>query len=175
MTTAAVEPRLRPASKDDLGQILDILNHEITASTSSWTTSQKSLDDVQVWFEDRLNAELPIIVADIDGQVAGYASYGPFRSGEGYSGTVEHTVYVARAFRRQGIARQLLQAVIAAARQAGLRRMVGGVSSTAQGSLALHSDLGFEDCGRLPGVGRKFGRSLDLVFMVYRLDGAEDS
>lgn len=110
-----------------------------------------------------------MLVADLDGNIGGYGSYGPFRAGEGYRGTVEHTVYVTEGYRRRGIAQSLVQALIRKARKDGFHRMIGGVSSGAVGSYALHQALGFEDCGRLPGIGQKFGQNLDLIFMVYRL------
>ena len=164
------EVQIRPADPGDLNDIRDILNHEIATSTASWTTIPKSVDDMAGWFTARRDGGFPVLVAEVAGTNAGYASFGPFRSGEGYAGTVEHTVYVAKAFRRRGIARMLLQALITAASEAGFRRMVGGVSSGAEGSHALHTALDFVEAGRLPGIGMKFGRDLDLIFMVRRLD-----
>ena len=167
---AADSALIRPAVSDDLGQIKDILNYEIMTSTVSWTSTPKSFEQMLSWFNDRRDAGFPILVAIIDDQVAGYASYGPFRAGEGYASTVEHTVYVKHDYRRQGLARLLIERLFEIARSLGLRRMVGGVSSGAEGSYELHLRLGFEDCGRLPGIGQKFGQDLDLIFMVYRLD-----
>lgn len=125
---------------------------------------------MRFWLEQREASGFPVFVAESNGTIAGYASYGAFRSGEGYSGTVEHTVYVAEPFQRRGIARDLVNALIARAQNAGVRRMIGGISSGAEGSYALHKALGFEEVGRLPGIGRKFGQDLDLILMIYRLD-----
>ena len=47
--------------------------------------------------------------------------------------------------------------------------MVGGVDSSNAASIRLHEQAGFEIQGQLKGVGRKFGRRLDLVFMVKQL------
>ena len=43
--------------------------------------------------------------------------------------------------------------------------MVGAIDAENTGSLRLHARLGFVETGRMPQVGRKFGRWLDLVFM----------
>jgi phosphinothricin acetyltransferase len=51
--------------------------------------------------------------------------------------------------------------------------MVGGVSADQPASMSLHRDLGFEEQGRLKGVGLKRGRRLDLALMVLDLDGRE--
>ena len=48
--------------------------------------------------------------------------------------------------------------------------MVGGIDATNVGSIRLHEAFGFETVGRLPEVGFKFGRYMDLVFMQKLLD-----
>ncbi len=164
---------LRNAGPGDLAAIAEILNIEIRSGTASWTETPKSVDDMARWFGERLADGYPVLVAEDGGEVLGYASYGPFRPGEGYRGTVEHSVYVARPARGRGIARLLMERLIAAARAAGLARMVGGVSADQPASMALHRDLGFEEQGRLKGVGVKRGQRLDLALMVLALDGGE--
>ena len=164
---------LRDAEPDDLAAIAEILNIEIRSGTASWTEIPKSADDMTRWFAERVAGGYPVLVAEDGGEVLGYASYGPFRTGEGYRGTVEHSVYVARPARGRGIARLLMERLIAAARAAGLARMVGGISADQTASMDLHRDLGFEKQGRLKGVGVKRGKRLDLALMVLALDGAE--
>ena len=165
--------RLRPAEESDLPALAEILNAEIRSGTASWTEQPKSEEDMRGWYAERRAAGLPVLVAAEGERVLGYASYGPFRRGEGYRLTVEHSVYVARDARRRGIARSLMQALIEKARGAGLRRMIGGVSGDQPASLALHRALGFVEAGRLGGVGCKHGRWLDLVLMQLDLDRDE--
>lgn len=155
---------------DDLPAIADILNAEIASGTASWTETPKTADDMAAWFAERRQGGFPVIVAEGGGEVLGYASYGPFRRGEGYRETIEHSVYVSRSARGRGIARLLMERLIAAARAAGFTRMVGGVSADQPASLGLHRALGFEEQGRLKGVGVKRGKRLDLAFMVLALD-----
>jgi phosphinothricin acetyltransferase len=162
---------LRDAQPGDLAAIAGLLNHEIRSGTASWTETPKSEDDMARWFQDRRASGFPVLVAEEGGEVLGYASYGPFRAGEGYRGTVEHSVYVARNARGRGIARLLMERLIAQARAVGLHRMVGGVSADQPASLGLHRRLGFEEQGRLRGVGLKRGKRLDLALMVLALDG----
>jgi phosphinothricin acetyltransferase len=164
---------LRDAEPDDLAAIAEILNIEIRSGTASWTETSKSVDDMARWFGERAAHGFPVLVAEDGDEVLGYASYGPFRAGEGYRETVEHSVYVARSARGRGIARLLMEQLIAAARAAGLARMVGGVSADQPASISLHRDLGFEEQGRLKGVGVKRGKRLDLALMVLALDERE--
>ncbi len=39
------------------------------------------------------------------------------------------------------------------------------IDGTNDGSIAFHARLGFREVGRLPGIGEKWGRPLDLVLM----------
>jgi phosphinothricin acetyltransferase len=163
---------LRDAKPGDLASIAEILNNEIRSGTASWTETPKTADDMARWFDDRIACGYPVLVAEDGGEVLGYASFGPFRSGEGYRETVENTIYIARAARGRGIARMLMERLIAVAREAGYHRMVGGVSADQPASMALHRKFGFEEQGRLKGVGLKRGKRLDLAFMVLALDKA---
>jgi len=105
----------------------------------------------------------------VDPEIRGFCAAGPFRAGEGYAHTIEHSVYVARDARRRGIGSALLAALITWAEEAGYHRMVGGISADQPASLALHAHHGFVEYGRLPEVGRKQGRWLDLVLMMRAL------
>ncbi|MBK0400446.1 N-acetyltransferase [Limibaculum sp. M0105] len=163
---------IRAAEASDLPRIRDILNAEILSGTASWGETPRSDGEMRAWLDARTEGGFPVLVATDGGAVAGYASFGPFRPGEGYRHTVEHSVYVAAGARRRGVARALMERLIAEARARGLRRMVGGISADQGPSLALHRALGFEEQGRLTGVGCKMGRSLDLALMVLALDGA---
>ena len=174
MTSAAaraVDARIRAATADDLPSLRDILNTEILTSTASWTTSVRTLEQMHAWLSGRLADDFPVLVAECptSATIAGYASYGPFRKGEGYAGTVEHSVYVHRDFRGRGFAACLVSVLLSRAADAGKRLMIGGISSDAEPSLRLHRKLGFREVGRIPGAGHKFGRSLDLILMARSL------
>ena len=160
---------LRDAEAGDLAAIGEILNCEIRSGTASWTETPKTTEDMTRWFGERMARGHPVLVAEAGGEVLGYASYGPFRAGEGYRGTVEHSVYVARSARGKGIARLLMERLIDRARAEGLARMVGGISADQLASMGLHRKLGFEEQGRLKGVGFKRCKRLDLALMVLAL------
>ena len=172
----AAKAHVRSATPADLPRIRDILNAEILTSTASWTTVARSEQDMAEWFAARQDQGFPVLVAEdpATGDVAGYASYGPFRAGQGYAGTVEHSVYVESECRGYGIAACLMGALIERARAAGKRLMIGGVSADQEASLRLHRKLGFAEVGRIPGAGHKFGRRLDLVFMALGLVPGDD-
>ena len=88
---------------------------------------------------------------------------------QGYRYTVEHSVYVLDAAQGKGLGKLLLAALIEEARGMGKRVMVGAIDAANYASLALHETMGFEETGRMPGVGEKFGKRLDLVLVQLTL------
>ncbi|MFG1797898.1 GNAT family N-acetyltransferase [Nocardia sp. NPDC049149] len=160
---------IRNAHRDDLPVILTIHNANIATSTAIWDLEQVGLDERLAWFENRTAAGLPIVVAEVDGVVAGYASYGPWRPKAGYRFTVENSVYVDERFHRRGIASALLTELIDRARAAEVHAIVAGIESGNTGSIQLHERFGFRTVGVLPEVGHKFGRWMDLTLMQLTL------
>jgi phosphinothricin acetyltransferase len=150
--------------------IVAIFNHAVRETFSIWSETETTLDQRKAWLTARRAAGFPVIVAvGGKGDVLGYGSFGVFRDFPGYVKTVEHSVYVAPQAQRRGVGRALLAALVERARAKGLSAMVGGIDSANAASIALHQQAGFEIQGNLKGVGRKFGKSLDLVFMVKAL------
>lgn len=161
---------IRDVRDSDLPAILAIHNEAIVATSAIWDETPVDLADRRAWLNARRAAGYPVIACEIDGVLAGFASFGEFRARSGYRYVVEHSVYVATDYRRRGVARALLGALIAHAETLRLHAMVGGIEADNTASIALHTSLGFETVGRLPQVGAKFGRWLDLLFMQRLID-----
>lgn len=87
---------------------------------------------------------------------------------------MEHSVYVRADQRGRGVGIALMTALIGRARAIGKHVMVAGVEADNAASIRLHEKLGFERVGRLPQVGAKFGRWLDLAFLQLTLDARAD-
>ncbi len=160
------------ADDNHLPGITAIYNHAIRETFSIWSESETTVDLRRQWMDARRAAGFPVLVA-IDPaapeDVLGYGSFGSFRDFPGYARTVEHSVYVATKAQRRGIGRMILAELIARARDKGMEAMVGGIDSSNSASITLHEQAGFEVQGNLKGVGRKFGKRLDLAFMVKQL------
>ena len=110
----------------------------------------------------------PVFVAATN-EVAGFATYGPFRGGIGYRFVAEHTIMVMEEVRGQGVGRALMAALEKSARESQIHACWAGVSAENQEGVDVHKAIGFEEHARLPEVGHKFGRYLDLVLMQKRL------
>jgi phosphinothricin acetyltransferase len=157
--------RIRSACDADCSGILAIYNHAVRHTNAIWNDAPADEENRRHWLRTKTDAGLPVLVAVESGPLLGYASYGPFRPFDGYRLTVEHSVYVAEDSRRRGIAVALLRALEDVARTRGMHVMLGAISADNEASLRLHAGLGFVETARMPEVGRKFGRYLDLVFM----------
>lgn len=157
---------IRDATEADLPRILAITNQAVLESTALWTIAPATLESRTAWLHDRQSHGFPVLVAEDAGTVAGFASYGPFRPHDGYLHTVEHSLYVDPPMQGRGFGRALLAVLIERAQAAGVHVMVGGIEATNIASIRLHRAAGFETAGTLREVGRKFGRWLDLTFMV---------
>ncbi len=156
---------IRPAAEADLPAILAIYNDAVAKTTAVWNDQPVDLANRRAWFYARVAQNYPVLVAEEDALVVGYGTFGDFRPFEGYRFTVEHSVYVAEGVRRRGIASALLAALEERARELGKHVMVGGIAAGNEASIKLHERAGFAETGRMPEVGFKFGRWLDLVLM----------
>lgn len=160
---------IRDAGHDDLPAILEIHNDAIRTTTAIWDEHEVDLEDRRDWFEARRSAGLPVLVAELDGGVIGFATYGPWRPKTGYRFTVENSVYVHPDHRGRGAANALMPALIEHARARDVRSIVAGVEASNARSIALHEKFGFRRVALLPEVGFKFGRWLDLVYLQLSL------
>jgi L-amino acid N-acyltransferase YncA len=156
---------VRDARESDLPEILAIHNNAIAETTAIWDTELADLAEREAWFAARTTAGHPILVAEIEGRVAGYASYGQFRPKSGYRYSVENSVYVADSFQRRGVATALMTELLVRARKGGVHVMIAAIESSNTTSIVLHEKFGFAITGQLPEVGQKFGRWMDLTLM----------
>lgn len=153
---------LRAAQACDAAGIAAIWNHVITATSATFTTQTKPLDEVTALIVDRAPG---FVVAEQGGQLAGFATFGPFRSGPGYAHTAEHSILLAGHAQGQGMGRALMTELEQIARAQGMHSLIGAVSGENAAGIAFHKAMGFAEAGRLPQVGRKFDRWMDLVLM----------
>lgn len=158
-------PLIRPATPEDYPAILEIWTPVIRDTTITFASELKTPESLADYIDGRRSRGREFFVAELQGAVAGFASYDQFRGGDGYVHAMEHTVILGPDARGKGAGRALMAAVEDHARAAGAHTMVAGVSGENAEGLAFHAALGYADCGRMPQSGRKFGRWLDLVLM----------
>ena len=156
--------RIRAATADDAEATAAIYNEEVTTSTVTFDLVTRSVQEQAEWLGARAGA-LEVVVADVDGEIAGFASLSPFRDRPAYRTTVEDSVYVHRDHRSAGVGRALLAEIVHVAEARGFHSVIGRIVGGHDASIRLHRAVGFEHVGVEREVGRKFGRWLDVVVM----------
>ncbi len=156
---------VRPAELADAEAIAAIYNAEVLGSTATFDLVPRTLDEQRAWLIERSGALAVLIAETKNGEIAGYASLSTFRNRPAYSTTVETSVYVHASYRRQGIAKTLMVALIDTAKSHGFHSLIARIADSQAASLKLHEQLGFSLIGVEREVGRKFGRWLDVAVM----------
>lgn len=158
-------PVIRNATINDLPGILEIYNHAIINTTAVYSEQPHTLDMRLDWYNDRIKNGFPVFVAEINGAVAGFSTFGHFRAWPCYRYTVEHSVYVHIDHRGKGLSKLLMQPLIDCACEMKLHAMIAGIDGENDVSYKLHQSFGFVEVAHFKEVGFKFGRWLDLKFM----------
>jgi L-amino acid N-acyltransferase YncA len=155
---------VRPA---DLPHVREIYNHFVSNSAVTLDERRSSIPYWRDKYALLTRLELPFLVAvSPAGVVMGYALAQPWAGKNAYKYTVEDSIYLGPGAGGKGLGAALLQALIDACEQIGLREMVAVISdSGAEASIRLHEKLGFVEAGRMGRVGHKFGRDLGTVYM----------
>lgn len=164
---------IRDATDADMEAITALYNHYLETATAAWSERLQTVEARRHWFSRQREAGYPVLVADDASDLLGFAYYGLFRGAgmwPGYVHTVEHTIYVAPRHLGAGVGRALMDALVERARAAEVHVMVGGIDAENEGSIRFHERLGFTEVARMPEVGRKWGRWLDLVLVQRILD-----
>ncbi|RWR17732.1 N-acetyltransferase family protein [Agrococcus lahaulensis] len=159
--------RIRPAEAADLPAIRDIYRHFVLNSTVTFDERPKTLGQWRRTLRETGELRLPFLVAEsATGTVLGYALTQPWKQRSAYRYTVESSVYLAPAAAGRGLGRALMEALIEATRERGVREMIAVIADQgADASIALHERLGFEEIGRMGRVGVKFGRELGILLL----------
>ncbi len=162
--------QVRPAQDSDINAICAIYARHVLEGTGSFEETAPDTGEMATRFRSVVGRGLPYLVAEEGETVLGFAYAAPFRPRSAYRFTVENSVYVHPAAIGQGIGRRLLAELIQCCAAQGYREMVAVIGDAGnRRSIALHAALGFQHAGTLQGVGRKFGRWLDVVFMQRHL------
>jgi L-amino acid N-acyltransferase YncA len=104
-----------------------------------------------------ISATYPWLVAEIDGDVAGYAYGSRHHDRAAYRWSADVTVYISAAHHRRGVGRVLYGALIALLERQGVYELCAGVTLPNEASVGLHESLGFVPVGVYRDVAFKFG------------------
>ncbi|MEW9502669.1 GNAT family N-acetyltransferase [Jeotgalibacillus marinus] len=154
---------IREALLSDVPAITKIYNDAILHTVATFDLVEQPLAERMVWFE-KYGGKYPLIVAEINGEVAGYSCLNPFRDKDAYEDTTELSIYISPAFQGKGVGKKLMEEIIQHARSLGYHVMIGGITGGNEASVKLHERFGFEFAGCFKEVGYKFDQWQDVHF-----------
>jgi phosphinothricin acetyltransferase len=157
---------IRSATDADQEAILDIYNEAVLNSTATFDTDPRTNENQFKWFRTHKNNH-PVIVAEEDRIIVGWASLSAWSDKKAYEKTVEVSVYVHVDHRGKGIGKKLLQVVTLEGKKLDNHTVISRIASENKISLHIHEQLGYRYVGVIREAGMKFGRFIDVYLMQY--------
>jgi len=158
---------IRPAQLADLPRITEIHNHYVLNTHITFDVRPYTPEQRLAWFHEHSDGRRYrlLVAEDSSAGVLGYACTGRFRPKEAYATTVETSIACAPDATGRGVGRQLYQALFDLLATEDIHRIVAGIAQPNAASNALHERFGFKPIGLFSGVGRKFGKYWDVLWL----------
>ncbi|WUR58006.1 GNAT family N-acetyltransferase [Micromonospora chokoriensis] len=155
---------VRAMRDDDAARVLAIYQAGLDAGNASFEATAPT------WavFDAAKLPEHRFVTVDGTDTVVGWIAVAPTSGRAVYAGVVEHSVYVDAAAQGRGVARLLLDTLIASTEAAGIWTIQSGIFPENTASLTLHERTGFRVIGVRERVGRHHGRWRDVVLLERR-------
>jgi L-amino acid N-acyltransferase YncA len=155
---------IRAAEAADAEAIAAIHNQGIVDRIATLDTSLRTPAGTHEWLAGR-EPRHPVIVAEVNGTVVGWASLNRFNSRSAYDHVADFSVYVERAWRGRGVGGRLLERLIATAREIGFHKMVLSALARNAAGVGLYTKAGFDRVGIYREMGQLDGEWVDVVIM----------
>lgn len=155
---------IRAATTADAEAIAEIYNHYITNTVVTFEEERVTPSEIARRMQVIFAASLPWQVAEVGGQVGGYAYASRWHGRSAYRFSTEITVYLAPARVRQGLGSKLYGRLFSILRERGIHTVIGGIALPNAASVALHEKLGLEKVAVFKEVGFKFDRWIDVGY-----------
>ena len=160
-----MEYTVRPMEKDDWSQVVEIFYQGIQTNNATFNSSCPSFD---AW--DASHIKECRLIADFDGEVAGWAALSPYSSRECYKGVAEVSVYVDANHRGRGVGELLLNTLASQSEELGFWTLQSSIFQTNAASLRLHEKCGFRVVGYRERIAKdRFGVWRNTVIMERRI------
>ena len=150
---------VRPARPDDCEAIASIYNEGIAERRSTFETDARTSADIEDW----LTLALPVLVAERNGGVAGWARVARYSPRPCYAGVGEASIYVRATERGRGLGTALAGALRREAEKVGFHKLVGKLFVDNAPSRRLVARSGFREVGTHLRHGRIDGDWRDVL------------
>ncbi len=164
--------QIRQAAAGDAGELLSIYRPIVEETATSFETECPS----EAAFANRIAKACEThawLVAEIGGELAGYAYATPHRPRSAYQYSVETSVYTHAGFRKRGIGSRLYERLFDVLGELPYFHAFAGITLPNAGSVALHQSVGFSSIGAFPNVGYKLGAWHDVSWWYRKIKDGE--
>lgn len=158
--------QVRAATPSDLPAVAAIFTHYVLKTTATFATSVRTPTVWQQRYQDKVvDGPHTMLVALLDGAVAGYVETSRFRPQDSYDTAIETSIYVAPDQGGNGVGTALYTDLFRQLESSDLHRAFAVVALPNPSSIRIHQRFGFVQRGVLTEAGRKFGRWLDVAYL----------
>lgn len=155
---------VRDASAVDAAACAAIYAPYVTDTTITFEEVPPGTDEMAVRMA-RAAMSWAWLVAEVDGQVLGYAYGGRFKERSAFRWSCETSVYLAPHAYGRGLGRLLYTELLDRLAARGYRIAVAVITQPNEASMALHRTFGFEQVALLPSIGYKHGAWRDVAWL----------
>ncbi|HVF53707.1 MAG TPA: GNAT family N-acetyltransferase [Actinomycetota bacterium] len=163
--TSAHEMVVRVARPDDAEAILAIYGPIVSDTVISFEEEVPTEGEIRA----RIEASHVWLVAEVAGQVAGYAYASRFHPRAAYRWSVEVSIYLADGHRGVGLGRTLLAELLERLTERGFVNAFAGTTLPNPASVKLFESFGFTKIAHQKGVGFKLGAWHDVGWWQIQL------
>ena len=155
---------IRAVSAADAEQIAAIYNHYVAHSVITFEEESVSVPEMAARIAGIQKQDLPWLVAELDGEIAGYIYANRWKARSAYRHSVETTIYLRAGMERRGIGKALYRSLLSLLRDRNIHVVIGGAALPNPASVALHEKLGFKHVATFSQVGFKHRRWVDVAY-----------
>lgn len=160
---------LRPFIWSDVPAITAIYSHYVTSTAITFDTEVPGEEAIAEKYAGLRKLGHPLIIAERDGNVLGYAYASFYRPRAAYRFTCEDSIYLRPDARGKGLGKAMLTELLAQSRAFGFKQMIAVITADTANSIRIHENFGFRHVGRYDAVGYKFDRWHDIVHLQLAL------
>lgn len=153
--------KLRLAQKSDASRILEIYGEYIRETVITFEITVPTEEEFWTRIQT-VSKTSPWIVAEVEGEIAGYAYAGKHRDREAYQWSVEPSVYLDSRFHKRGVGTLLYKMLFKILRLQGFYNAYAGITLPNEASVGLHESLGFKHLGTYKNIGHKMRKWHDV-------------
>jgi len=144
-------------------EVMDIFNYYIENSFAAYPDRKLPYEFYAKFLE--MTKGYPAYVIKLNNQIEGFCFIRAFNPFPAFKETAEITYFIKKESIGKGIGKQALDKLELEAKNMGITKILASISSRNIESLSFHKKYGFIESGRLQGIGKKFNKNFDVIWM----------